>query len=181
MQSKPLKEMTIKELNEEIAYWQNKIDSAPGWGASVGAALEFKNDAVRELRHRNLSFIDQIERKKPMPQSDYLVIVESPYRGDIDRNITYLRRCMRDCFERGEYPFASHMMYTQVLNDDDPDERRQGIEAGQAWLQGASKVVVYTDLGITEGMKEGIEMASKAKKEIEFRNLSKSLLAGIKL
>ena len=54
-----------------------------------------------------------------------LVIIESPYAGDIKANIAYARRAVRDSLERGEFPIASHLLYTQpgILNDDIPSER----------------------------------------------------------
>lgn len=101
------------------------------------------------------------------------VIIESPYAGDVDRNLRYLRACMADCFKRGEAPFASHGLYTQpgVLDDTIPDERKLGIEAGFDWGKAASKIVVYTDLGFSSGMMLGIEKASRRYKPIEFRHL----------
>lgn len=30
------------------------------------------------------------------------VIVESPYAGDIEKNVTYARAAIRDCLSRGE-------------------------------------------------------------------------------
>lgn len=39
------------------------------------------------------------------------VIVESPYAGDVIRNVEYARAAMRDCLQRGEAPFASHLLY----------------------------------------------------------------------
>ena len=39
------------------------------------------------------------------------VIVESPYAGDVERNIAYVRAAMRDCLMRGEAPLASHLLY----------------------------------------------------------------------
>lgn len=103
----------------------------------------------------------------------YLVIVESPYAGDVGQNVAYARACIKDCLERGEYPFASHLLYTQegILDDNNPTERQQGIDAGTAWMYAANKVVVYLDLGLSPGMKYGIERASQAGKTIEFRNL----------
>jgi len=64
-----------------------------------------------------------------------LVILETPYAGDVAGNLAYLRACMRDCLQRGEAPFASHALYTQagVLRDDVAAEREQGIHAGFAW------------------------------------------------
>jgi hypothetical protein len=55
-----------------------------------------------------------------------LVIVESPFAGDVAANLSYGRRCMADCLRRGEAPFASHLLYTQpgVLDDSLPEERQ---------------------------------------------------------
>lgn len=76
---------------------------------------------------------------------------------------------MRDCFARGEFPFASHLLYTQegILDDTIPEERKLGIETGLAWGRMADATVVYTDLGITDGMKVGIERARINKRDIE--------------
>ena len=37
------------------------------------------------------------------------VIIESPYSGDIPRNLLYARLCVFDCLQRGEAPYASHL------------------------------------------------------------------------
>jgi hypothetical protein len=102
-----------------------------------------------------------------------LVIVESPYAGDVERNVSYARAAMRDCLLRGECPFASHLLYTQpgVLDDNEPDERDRGIRAGLAWGRHAHATVVYTDLGISKGMTWGIRNAEEAGRKIEFRKL----------
>lgn len=99
------------------------------------------------------------------------VILESPYAGDVEANVAYARRCMADSLARGEAPFASHLLYTQALDDSVPEERRQGIAAGFAWHNAAEKVAVYTDRGISNGMKKGIEAASHRGLQIEFRSL----------
>ena len=33
-----------------------------------------------------------------------LVVVESPFAGDVEKNIEYARMCLRDCFLRGAAP-----------------------------------------------------------------------------
>lgn len=87
------------------------------------------------------------------------VIIESPYAGEIGRNLLYVRACMRDCLNRGEAPFASHALYTQrdVLNDGDPEERAKGIAAGFAWRTFGVLTVFYVDLGWSNGMQAGKE------------------------
>lgn len=106
------------------------------------------------------------------------VIIESPFAGPdqatIDYNVSYLRACMRDCLLRGESPYASHALYTQpgVLDDKMPEERKLGIEAGFEWKAVADATIVYTDLGITAGMKKGISNAeARADHIIEYRKL----------
>lgn len=101
------------------------------------------------------------------------VIVESPYAGDVEKNLRYLRACMRDCLSRGETPYASHGLYTQagVLRDEVPHEREWGIQAGFAWREVAEKTVVYTDLGTSRGMEYGIAHAKDIGHPIEHRTL----------
>ncbi len=114
-----------------------------------------------------------------MPESEEsirempLVIIESPFAGDLDKNIKFARACMRDSLSRGESPFAMHLLYTQegILDDDIPEERNWGIEAGLAWGKHASKTVVYTNLGISGGMEIGIQRAIEEGREIEYREL----------
>jgi hypothetical protein len=102
-----------------------------------------------------------------------LVIVESPFAGDVGTNIKFARACMRDSLDRGEAPLAFHLLYTQegILDDDIPEERNWGIAAGWAWGKYAGKTVVYTNLGITGGMKIGIQRAREEGREIEYREL----------
>lgn len=102
-----------------------------------------------------------------------LVIVESPYAGDIERNTSYARRAMADCFARGEAPYASHLLYTQpgILDDSVPEERAKGIAAGLYWGEMADATVVYTDLGISPGMAQGIASAEAMGRPVERRSL----------
>jgi len=83
-----------------------------------------------------------------------IAIIESPYAGDVERNLRYLRACMRDSIMRGEAPFASHALYTQpgVLDDNDPEERALGISLAGPFLARAKIHAFYVDLGMSDGM-----------------------------
>jgi hypothetical protein len=102
-----------------------------------------------------------------------LVIVESPYAGDVEKNLLYLRACLADCLRRGEAPFASHALYTQpgVLRDEVAEERAKGIAAGFAWGAFAGLRVFYVDLGWSRGMHAGMTEALKLGQLMEFRML----------
>jgi hypothetical protein len=83
-----------------------------------------------------------------------LVIIESPFAGDIETHVAYARAAMRDSLNRGEAPIASHLLYTQpgVLRDEVPEERQWGIDAGLAWRRVADLTAFYVDHGWSRGM-----------------------------
>lgn len=101
------------------------------------------------------------------------VVIESPFAGDIEKNLKYTRACMRDSIMRGEAPIASHLLYTQegILDDDNPDERALGIEIGLLWGKHAEITAVYTDFGITKGMQLGIDRSTAEGRAIEYRSI----------
>lgn len=103
------------------------------------------------------------------------VILESPFAADspggVDIHVGYAQRCMLHSLTLGEAPFLSHLLYTQVLEDSDKEQRTMGIQAGFAWRKAAHKTVVYTDYGISEGMQQGINHAIGIGHLIEYRSL----------
>lgn len=95
-----------------------------------------------------------------------LVFIESPYSGEIDRNIRYLLLCTYDCWVRGEFAVSSHGNMTQhpakrdfFVSDYDLDwnvyTRETAIEGAHALRHACSQTVFYDDLGWSTGMKEG--------------------------
>ena len=105
-----------------------------------------------------------------------LVVIESPYTGNspthILKNVVYARRCLRDCIARGELPFASHLLYTQCLNDAELQDRELGISLNLEMVTRCDYLVVYTDLGQTPGMKRAIVHAARQQKPIHYRTLN---------
>lgn len=106
-----------------------------------------------------------------------LVVIESPYAGDVERNEHYARRCARDSFDRGEFPFLSHLLYTQpgILDDTNAAERTLGITAGFAWAENGKLRVFYVDLGVSGGMKTGARAALLLGTPIEIRALDREV------
>lgn len=110
------------------------------------------------------------------------VIVESPYAAKTEEGIllneAYGELCMHDCLvNHNESPYASHLLYTRplVLRDEEPEDRKLGIEAGFYWRNVAEKTVFYTDLGMTDGMVLGIEDCKSKNNPYEVRRLPDEL------
>ena len=100
-----------------------------------------------------------------------LVIIESPYAGQIERNLSYARECLFDSLKRGEAPIASHLLYPQVLNDNQPEERNLGIDAGLAWAVKCDYAVFYTDYGFSSGMRSAANLYITNKIPFFFRSI----------
>ena len=101
------------------------------------------------------------------------IIIESPFSGDTERNLAYAREALLHSLSRGEAPFASHLLYPQVLNDLDPDQRGRGIEAGFAWWPSVAYVAFYVDLGWSLGMRQALERAAQLHTPVVIRRIRK--------
>jgi hypothetical protein len=121
--------------------------------------------------------VDAMRRLDPSEQRRR-VYLESSFHADtpegLQKNAEYLRRCMLDSMARNEAPFASHMFYVQFLDDRVPAERETGIACGLAWGALAEVTVVYEDLGISTGMRRGIDDAQARGRPVEHRKIGDS-------
>lgn len=97
-------------------------------------------------------------------------MIESPYAGQVTRNVAYARACLLDSLRRGEAPFAMHLLFPQVLDDKNAEERALGIAAGLAWSERAELVALYVDLGISGGMRLAVEAAERRGIPVEHRS-----------
>lgn len=107
-----------------------------------------------------------------------LVNLESPYAGNIELNVLYARFCMHDSLvNNNEAPFASHLLYTQphVLRDEIKEERIHGIDAGRDFSKMTEMTVIYTDLGISSGMKYALMHADDVNHPVIDRTLPENL------
>ncbi len=91
------------------------------------------------------------------------VFVCSPYRGNTTRNREFALRVCQAALKEGFAPFAPHLIYPLVLDDDDAVERTLGIGAGLAYLGVCDELWVYLPPGreLTEGMLAEIAVAER--------------------
>lgn len=99
------------------------------------------------------------------------VILESPYAGDFGVHVLYAQQCLLHSLTQQESPFASHLLYTQVLDDLDENQRKQGMRLAIKWYEVADLCAVYTDFGISRGMQYGIDCAKEIGITIEYRSI----------
>jgi hypothetical protein len=100
-----------------------------------------------------------------------LVILESPYAGEVNANVAYARRAANDCAQRLESVAASHLLFTQFMNDHDPVQRELGIKLGLAWRRVADYSVFYTDRGWSKGMLDALDSAIRENREFRLRSM----------
>ena len=131
------------------------------------------------------------------------VFLETPYntkdndKAKLQYNVQFALACMHDSYaNHDEAPFASHLLYTRVpegllkkpekavesghIADSDTantfQPREFGMVCARVWRAAANSVVVYTNHGITEGMKAGIEHAKDIGLPVVFRILPHHLV-----
>lgn len=83
----------------------------------------------------------------------------SPYAGNVKENKQYARDLCRAAIEEGYAPVAPHLYITEVVNDDNPDERKTGLDAAIGILSGCNVIFVGCDKGISAGMEKEINLA----------------------
>ena len=93
-----------------------------------------------------------------------MIYICSPYRGEVKRNKEYARELTRKAIDNGFVPVTVHLYLTEALDDNKPDERAKGMEAGQTILDNCKFILVGNRYGISEGMKAEIKAAWKAGK-----------------
>jgi N6-adenosine-specific RNA methylase IME4 len=139
-------------------------------------AYLFSGPHVNELQLMNGTKLDAVDlcfqrKAEVMGHINTCVVIESPYAGNVQRNLRYLDVCFTDCLARGEAPIASHKLYADVCCGQGKT-RDVGIEAGILWGGGAHCIVVYVDFGITEGMKKAIAVYKEMGIPIKYRSLA---------
>jgi hypothetical protein len=88
-----------------------------------------------------------------------LVFVSSPYAGDIERNVDAARNYCRFVAKAGHTPVAPHLLFPQFLDDDDPEERKAGLQMGLELLDLCSELWSFGEP--SAGMKEELRYATE--------------------
>lgn len=102
-----------------------------------------------------------------------LVQVCSAYSGNIRQNTKNARRYCKIILDDGDIPFAPHLLFPQFLDENNPEDRKKGLELSLAMIERVDAVAVFGDINhISKGMQQEIRQAEKLNKPIRY-NLGK--------
>ena len=87
-----------------------------------------------------------------------LVYISSPLRGDMERNIQRARDYCAYAASCGVIPLAPHTIFTQYLDDEQPEQREQGLRMGCELMERCDELWVMGNT-ISQGMQEEINFA----------------------
>lgn len=105
------------------------------------------------------------------------VFICSRYAGDIEHNVEVAQALCRMAIDAGRAPFATHLLYTRFLDEDDPAQRELGISMGLRFMEVCEEVWAYIGEDISEGMRREMEHArALGKPVIELREVRQCVL-----
>ncbi len=109
-----------------------------------------------------------------------VVLIETPYSGDIEGNIAFCRKCMLDSWKKKEIPIATHLLWTNFHGDFVADDDKDNTVMGREWAlqcgdmlrhKKTDLVVFYIDKGWSSGMKHAMEQCLRRNIPREIRYL----------
>lgn len=113
---------------------------------------------MQEFRHN--------QRRKYAIRNRKKVYVASKFSGDEAKNTKAAISYCREVIDQGYLPVASHLLYPQILDDHDAEEREIGLQFGMALLAVCDELWVFGD--ISPGMEREIQEAERLKKRIRY-------------
>ena len=102
-----------------------------------------------------------------------LIYVASPYAGDIKQNTAFARKACRHVMNEGHAFFAPHLLYPQLLDDSNPQERQAGLDMGLAMLPRCDELWCYGDrisYGMHLEIEEAVRLGIPVRRVMELEN-----------
>lgn len=112
---------------------------------------------------------EEKEKQRELHKFRPIIYICSPYSGDIANNIIQARRYSKFAVDEGFLPITPHLLYTQFMNDSNPDEREIGMQMGLVLLTKCCEVWVFGER-ISSGMQREIRKAQNRGIQIRYFN-----------
>ncbi|MEG1550170.1 MAG: DUF4406 domain-containing protein [Ruthenibacterium sp.] len=129
--------------------------SDPTAGIAMGRVM-------REYRQEQKEKLKRQDEIKNYPK----IYVASKYAGATQTNVANAIRYCRFVIKKRCMPIAGHLIYPQILNDENPREREMGLMFGLALLAVCDEVWCFGE--ISQGMKMEITEAKRLGKKIRY-------------
>lgn len=128
----------------------------PTAGAAIGKVMKEYRLERREIWRRQTEL-------KERPK----VYIVSRYAGDVDNNVKAAIRYCRFAIDKQKMPIAAHLLYPQIVDDNDPAEREIGTMYGLALLALCDEVWCFGKT-LSAGMEQEIKEAKRLGKPIKY-------------
>ena len=128
----------------------------PTAGAAIGKVMKEYRLERREIWRRQTEL-------KERPK----VYIVSRYAGDVENNVKAAIRYCRFAIDKQKMPIAAHLLYPQIVDDNDPTEREIGTMYGLALLAVCDEVWCFGKT-LSAGMEQEIKEAKRLGKPIKY-------------
>ena len=128
----------------------------PTAGAAIGKVMKEYRLERREIWRRQTEL-------KERPK----VYIVSRYAGDVENNVKAAIRYCRFAIDKQKMPIAAHLLYPQIVEDNDPNEREIGTMYGLALLALCDEVWCFGKT-LSAGMEQEIKEAKRLGKPIKY-------------
>ena len=128
----------------------------PTAGAAIGKVMKEYRLERREIWRRQTEL-------KERPK----VYIVSRYAGDVENNVKAAIRYCRFAIDKQKMPIAAHLLYPQIVDDNDPNEREIGTMYGLALLALCDEVWCFGKT-LSAGMEQEIKEAKRLGKPIKY-------------
>lgn len=113
--------------------------------------------------------LSKMDREDAVAKYTSMVFVSSPFAGDVKTNVRNARKYARFTMKQGMIPVPPHLLFPQILNDNNPSERALGMRFGMALLRHCDELWVFGDR-LSPGMSAELEAAKRMRKRIRYFN-----------
>ena len=96
-----------------------------------------------------------------------LIYVASPYAGDIEKNTEFAKEACRFVMDEEYAFFAPHLLYPQVLDENNFAERQLALAMGKEFLSWCDELWVFGKI-ISPGMQAEIELAQEHEVPVKY-------------
>jgi len=128
----------------------------PTAGVALGRVMKEYKKERREIWRRQTEIK---ERSK--------VYIVSRFAGDVENNVRNAIRYCRFAIDKKKMPIAAHLLYPQIVDDNNPDEREIGTMYGLALLALCDEVWCFGE-NLSSGMEQEIKEAKRLGKPIKY-------------